>query len=123
MRWIKHIIGVCAGKLAVNSIFVDCYEKILNCICTYCSFLGRMCSVLHSHRLNRISRFEVIYLDGNYNVVYSPVSGKERVYKVTNDKVTTESGKGYYFFWADKETGDGKRYVQVPIMFSVVEEQ
>lgn len=74
-------------------------------------------------RLNRISRMEVTYLNGDYTVTYSPMSGKEKIYNITNDKVTTEPGKGYYFFWADRESGKGKRYVQVPTMFSSVEEK
>ena len=61
---------------------------------------------------NKIARTKIEYLDGDYNVTV--VGGK--TYAVRGDKVTSSS-KGYYFFW----TSD-KKYVQVPVALSVVEE-
>jgi hypothetical protein len=61
---------------------------------------------------NKLARKKIEYLDGNYDVAV--IGGP--TYQVRDDKVTS-SPKGYYFFWTKN-----KKYVQVPIALSVVEE-
>lgn len=68
---------------------------------------------------NRISRIGVSWLEGNYRVTYADGS-HVKSWLVRDGKVTSEPGKGYYFFWAEV---DGKRrYVQTPIGRSYIEE-
>ncbi len=68
---------------------------------------------------NQISRIGVTWLEGDYRVTYA-VDGHIKSWLVRDGKVTTEPGKGYYYFWA---TVDGKKvYVQTPIERSYIEE-
>jgi len=68
---------------------------------------------------NKLARLGVTWLEGNYKVTYADGSHvKEWIVK--DGKVTTESAKGYYYFWA---MVDGKkRYVQTPIGRTYLEE-
>ena len=68
---------------------------------------------------NRLSRIGVSWLEGNYRVTYADGS-HVKSWVVRNGKVTSEPGKGYYFFWA--EGNGGKRYVQTPIGRTYIEE-
>ncbi|MCW8955969.1 MAG: hypothetical protein OQL09_03735 [Gammaproteobacteria bacterium] len=68
---------------------------------------------------NRLSRIGVSWLEGNYRVTFAEGSHL-RSWTVLDGKVTSEPGKGYYFFWA---TENGKKfYVQTPIERSYIEE-
>ena len=68
---------------------------------------------------NRLSRMGVTWLEGNYRVTFS-ADGHVKVWEVKGGKVTSEPGKGYYYFWVEV---DGKnRYVQTPIERSYIEE-
>ena len=68
---------------------------------------------------NKVSRLGVSWLEGNYRVTYADGSHVQS-WEVRNGKVTSEPGKGYYFFWARV---DGKsRYVQTPIARTYIEE-
>ena len=64
---------------------------------------------------NELSRKEVEYLDGNYQVTYANGS-TSKTWIVKSGKVTS-SEKGYYFFWDEK-----KHYVQTPIENTFIEE-
>jgi hypothetical protein len=68
---------------------------------------------------NRISRVGVSWLEGDYQVTYA-VDGHIRSWKVLGGKVTSESAKGYYYFWASE--GGKKFYVQTPIDRTYIEE-
>ena len=68
---------------------------------------------------NKISRIGVSWLDGDYRVTYADGS-HVKSWDIFNGKVTSDPGKGYYYFWA---TQDGKKiYVQTPIGRSYIEE-
>lgn len=68
---------------------------------------------------NRLSRIGVTWLEGNYRVTYA-AEGHVKVWEVKGGKVTSEPGKGYYYFWAEV---DGKnRYVQTPLERTYIEE-
>ncbi len=68
---------------------------------------------------NKISRIGVTWLEGDYRVTYAD-DGHVKSWVVRDGKVTTEPGKGYYYFWA---TENGKKYyVQTPIQRSYIEE-
>ena len=68
---------------------------------------------------NKISRLGVSWLEGDYKVTYADGS-HVKSWIVRDGKVTSEPGKGYYYFWA---TENGKKYyVQVPIGRSYIEE-
>ena len=68
---------------------------------------------------NRLSRMGVTWLEGNYRVTFA-ADGHVKVWEVKGGKVTSEPGKGYYYFWAEI---DGKnRYVQTPIERTYIEE-
>jgi len=69
---------------------------------------------------NRISRVGVSWLEGNYKVTYA-VDGHTKSWNVLSSKVTSEPGKGYYYFWATE--GGKKFYVQTPIERTYIEEQ
>jgi len=68
---------------------------------------------------NKISRLGVSWLEGNYKVTYA--DGEHvKSWIIRDSKVTSEPGKGYYYFWA---LVDGKKmYVQTPIGRSYIEE-
>ena len=83
-----------------------------------------MCGVLTimpEDRVNQISRLGVSYLDGDYRVTYTSYSG-DKTWFVRNSKVTSEPAKGYYFFWTHDSKTNTKRYVQVPIANTYIEE-
>ncbi|PCH84166.1 MAG: hypothetical protein COB26_02820 [Piscirickettsiaceae bacterium] len=68
---------------------------------------------------NRLSRLGVSWLEGDYKVTFFEGSFKKE-WIVRNSKVTSESQKGYYYFWA---MVDGKKkYIQTPIDRTVIEE-
>ncbi|VAW56458.1 hypothetical protein MNBD_GAMMA07-519 [hydrothermal vent metagenome] len=68
---------------------------------------------------NKLSRLGVTWLEGNYKVTFSE-GVNQKVWVVKNGKVTTESAKGYYYFWA--QIDGKKRYVQAPISRTYIEE-
>lgn len=68
---------------------------------------------------NKISRLGVTWLEGNYRVTFAEGSHLKS-WIVRDGKVTSEPGKGYYYFWVEN---NGKRqYVQTPIERSYIEE-
>ena len=68
---------------------------------------------------NKISRLGVSWLEGDYRVTYA--DGEHvKSWTVLDGKVTSEPGKGYYFFWAHEQ--GRKYYVQTPIARSYIEE-
>ena len=66
--------------------------------------------------INRFKRKKIEYLDGNYDVTYAN-GNTSKTWHVIDGKVTSESKKGYYHFWATKTiNGKSKKmYVQTPI--------
>ena len=68
---------------------------------------------------NRLSRMGVAWLEGNYRVTYAD-GDHVKSWEVRNGKVTSEPGKGYYFFWVN--LGGKKLYVQSPIARTYIEE-
>lgn len=69
---------------------------------------------------NKISRLGVSWLEGNYRVTYA--DGQHvKSWIVRDGKVTSEPGKGYYYFWVRDDRGQ-KRYVQTPIGRTYIEE-
>lgn len=84
--------------------------------------LGGLFLYFNGDRTNRLSRLGVSYMDGDYTVTFSGLGGNKS-WEVSDGKITTEAGKGYYFFWADPKATGKKRYVQVPIQFTVIEER
>ncbi len=68
---------------------------------------------------NRLSRIGVSWLEGNYRVTYADGS-HVKSWIVSDGKVTSEPGKGYYFFWV--EVDGSRRYVQTPIGRTYIEE-
>ena len=68
---------------------------------------------------NKISRIGVTWLEGDYRVTYAE-GNHVKSWEVRDGKVTSEPGKGYYYFWALQ--GGKKVYVQTPIERSYIEE-
>lgn len=68
---------------------------------------------------NKLSRLGVTWLEGNYKVTYA-VGDHVKSWEVINGKVTSESAKGYYYFWT--RVDGKKRYVQTPIERTYIEE-
>jgi len=69
---------------------------------------------------NKLSRLGVTWLEGNYKVTF--VEGSHvKTWNIVDSKVTSDPGKGYYYFWARDESGK-KFYVQTPIIRSYIEE-
>ncbi len=69
---------------------------------------------------NKISRLGVTWLEGNYRVTYA--DGQHvKSWIVRDGKVTSEPGKGYYYFWVRDDKGK-RRYVQTPIGRTYIEE-
>lgn len=68
---------------------------------------------------NKLSRLGVTWLEGNYKVTYA-VGEHVKSWEVINGKVTSESAKGYYYFWT--HVNGKKRYVQTPIERTYIEE-
>ena len=49
---------------------------------------------------NKISRLGVSWLEGNYKVTYA--DGQHvKSWIIRDSKVTSEPGKGYYYFWVE----------------------
>lgn len=68
---------------------------------------------------NKLSRLGVSWLEGDYRVTYAD-GAHVKSWEVRDGKVTSEPGKGYYYFWAVE---NGKKfYVQTPIERSYIEE-
>lgn len=68
--------------------------------------------------VNKISRTGVTFMEGNYRVTYA-VDGHVRQWTFRG-KVTSEPGKGYYYFW--EEVGGERLYRQIPIARTYIEE-
>ncbi len=68
---------------------------------------------------NKISRLGVTWLEGNYRVTFAEGQHLKQ-WEIRDSKVTSEPGKGYYYFWA-LENGK-KIYVQTPIERTYIEE-
>ena len=71
-----------------------------------------------SDTMNYIARKQVEFSDGDYNVTYSQDT-IVKIYKVRGGKITSTT-KGYYFFW--EKTSNGKKYRQLPIDKTIIEE-
>ena len=68
---------------------------------------------------NKVSRLGVTWLEGDYRVTYAD-GAHVKSWLIKDGKVTSEPGKGYYYFWAVE---NGKKiYVQTPIGRSYIEE-
>lgn len=68
---------------------------------------------------NKLSRLGVTWLEGNYRVTFAE-GDHLKSWDIIDGKVTSEPGKGYYYFWS---TQNGKKlYVQTPIARSYIEE-
>ncbi len=68
---------------------------------------------------NKLSRIGVTWMEGDYRVTYADGS-HVKSWEIRDGKVTSEPGKGYYYFWAVE---NGKKfYVQTPIERSYIEE-
>ena len=68
---------------------------------------------------NQLSRVGITWLEGNYKVTYA--DGQHiKSWTILDGKVTSEPGKGYYYFWA--MVNGKKRYVQTPIARTYIEE-
>lgn len=68
---------------------------------------------------NKISRFGVTFLEGNYKVTYADGS-HVKSWIIQDGKVTSEPAKGYYYFWT--KIDGKKKYVQTPIGRTYIEE-
>lgn len=68
---------------------------------------------------NKVSRLGVSWLEGDYRVTYAD-GAHVKSWMVKDGKVTSEPGKGYYYFWAMEN--DKKIYVQTPIGRTYIEE-
>lgn len=82
-----------------------------------CVFL--LASGCSEEQQNKISRLGVTWLEGNYRVTFAEGSHLKS-WIVRDGKVTSEPGKGYYYFWV--ETNGQRHYVQTPIARSYIEE-
>lgn len=80
------------------------------------SFFLLACS---EEQQNKISRLGVTWLEGDYKVTYADGS-HVKSWIIRDGKVTSEPGKGYYYFWT--RVDGKKRYVQTPIGRSYIEE-
>lgn len=68
---------------------------------------------------NKLSRLGVTWLEGNYRVTYAD-GAHVKSWVVRDGKVTSEPGKGYYYFWVRQD--DKRHYVQTPIARTYIEE-
>lgn len=68
---------------------------------------------------NRLSRLGVTWLEGDYKVTFAEGSHL-KTWVLKDTKVTSDSGKGYYYFWIKTDTG--RKYVQTPIVRTYIEE-
>ena len=99
------------GKFKITAILVICIGVAFYTIRVFIS----------EDRSNNISRLGVSFLSGNYKVTYAGYSG-DKVWFVKSGKVTSVPDKGYYFFWVSDSKSDNKKYVQVPINDTYIEE-
>ena len=76
-------------------------------------------SACSEEQQNKISRLGVTWLEGNYRVTYAD-GNHVKSWIVRDGKVTSEPGKGYYYFWVN--TDGNNRYVQTPIARTYIEE-
>lgn len=79
-----------------------------------------MLSACTEEQQNKISRLGVTWLEGDYKVTFAE-GNHQRTWEVKDSKVTSDSQKGYYYFWA-VENGR-KVYVQTPIERTYIVEQ
>lgn len=79
-------------------------------------FILNACS---EEQQNKISRLGVTWLEGNYRVTYAD-GNHVKSWIIRDGKVTSEPGKGYYYFWVSNN--GKKQYVQTPIARSYIEE-
>ena len=86
-------------------------------ILLFSTFFLMACS---EEQQNKLSRLGVTWMEGDYRVTYADGS-HVKSWTVMDGKVTSEPGKGYYYFWAKNENGK-KVYVQTPIGRSYIEE-
>ena len=70
---------------------------------------------------NKLSRLGVTWLEGDYKVTYAD-GEHAKVWNIKDSKVTSDAGKGYYYFWVRNDKGK-KKYVQTPIERTYIEEQ
>lgn len=71
--------------------------------------------------INKISRKGIEFSSSDYKVSTLQYGNSALIWEIKNEKITTVSDKGYYFFW---EKVNGKRlYRQVPIALTVIEEK
>jgi len=76
-------------------------------------------SACSEEQQNKLSRLGVTWLEGDYRVTFAE-GNHQKTWTILDGKVTSESAKGYYYFWA---TENGRKiYVQTPIMRSYIEE-
>jgi len=78
--------------------------------------IGSGCS---EEQQNKISRFGISWLEGDYKVTFYEGSHKKE-WLLLDGKVTSDPQKGYYFFWVT--TAGKKKYVQTPIARTTIEE-
>ncbi len=91
--------------------------KILRII--VCILIVGLLSACTEEQQNKLARVGVTWLEGDYKVTYADGSHVKSWF-VKDGKVTSEPGKGYYYFWARQE---GKKiYVQTPIERTYIEE-
>lgn len=83
------------------------------------SLLLLLLSACSEEQQNKISRLGVSWLEGDYKVTFVEGSFKQE-WVIRDSKVTSESQKGYYYFWV-KVNGKSK-YVQTPISRTFIEE-
>ena len=98
-------------KLKIASIVAACFGL---------TFFGVL-AIMPEDSANQISRLGVSYLNGDYQVTYAGYSG-DKTWIVRNSKVTSEPSKGYYFFWSHDSKTNKKRYIQVPMANTYIEE-
>ena len=82
-------------------------------------FLSTLAGGCSEEQQNRLSRLGVTWMEGNYRVTYAD-GAHVKSWEVHDGKVTSEPGKGYYFFWANE--GKKRYYVQTPIARTYIEE-
>jgi len=88
--------------------------KVILLVCSLLLLTG--CS---EEQQNKISRLGVSWMEGDYKVTFFEGNYKKE-WLVSDSKVTSEAQKGYYYFWT--QVDGKKKYVQVPIARTVIEE-
>lgn len=99
------------GKLKIAAILIVCIGVAFYTIRIFIS----------EDRVNNINRLGVSFLSGDYKVTYAGYSG-DKTWVVTNGKVTSDPAKGYYFFWVSDLKTNNKKYIQVPMANTYIEE-